>query len=186
MGSFVPDVANILTVAIQNHNSFPFFTFPQNSMRTFRWFNRVAVLLAMVALVAAAGSCGNNSTASSPSKTELLTRAGGWKFDRFTQGDLGLGVAAYPGMVLKFTSSGSMTISVAPAAVAAIKALRADIEPSYTGTWAFAAGETQISFNAPPLFSIPLRISELSATTLLLTGSVPGTTQVLESRWTAN
>jgi hypothetical protein len=157
-------------------------------MRTFRWFNRVAVLVVMMALVAALGSCGNNSTASGPSKTELLTRAGGWKFDKFTMGDPGTGNSlVFPGMVMRFTSSGSMTLTLTPAAIAAVKAdAGIDLNPSYTGTWSFNSAETAISLNVPPFFAAPQPVTELSSTTLRLSGTVPGTTQVLESRWTGN
>lgn len=155
-------------------------------MQTFRWFNRITILLVMTTIVAGAVSCSGSSTVPEPTKTELLTRAAGWKYDKFTQGDIGLGAAAYPGMILKFTSSGSMTMTLTPSSIAAVKALGVDLEPSYTGTWAFNSGETQITFNVPPFFTAPLRVSELSSTTLLLIGSVPNTTQTLESRWTGN
>jgi hypothetical protein len=167
------------------HAHTPFFhLFYYTAMRTFRLLHRAAIFLAMVALIAGAASCGGGSATPTQTKTELLTRAGGWTFDKFTTGSLGPGDAAYPGMVMKFTSSGSMTITPSPAAIAAIKALGADLEPSYTGTWSFNSSETIVTFNAPPLFSAPLRVAELSSTTLRLTGSVPGTTQTLESQWT--
>lgn len=175
-----------LTDARNEQIDFLFYFFPLYTMRTFRWFNRIAAFLAMTAIVAGVVSCSSSSTASEPSKTELLTRAGGWKFDSFTVGSIGDGAVAYPGMVLKFTSSGSMTMTLTPSSIAAVKALGVDLEPSYTGTWAFNSGETQITFNVPPFFTAPLRVSELSSSTLRLTGSVPNTTQTLETRWTGN
>jgi hypothetical protein len=177
---YIADARNVA------NSIFFFYFFPLSTMQTFRWFNRIAILLVMITIVAGAASCSNNSTASGPSKTELLTRAGGWKYDKFTQGDIGLGVAAYPGMILKFTSSGSMTMTLTSSSIAAVKALGVDLDPSYTGTWSFNADQTQISFNVPPFFTSPLRVSDLSSTTLRLTGSVPGTTQVLESQWAGN
>lgn len=164
-----------------------FFTlFPHNYMRTFRSTHRFAVLFVMMAIIVAGILCSCGTTTPEPTKTELLTRTGGWKFDKFTVGDIGAGAVAYPGMVIKFASSGSMTLTLTPAAVAAVKALGADLETSYTGTWAFNSGETQITFNVPPFFTAPLRVSELSSSTLRLTGSVPNTTQTLETQWTGN
>jgi hypothetical protein len=155
-------------------------------MRTFRSIHRFAVLFVMTAIIAAGILCSCGTTTPEPTKKELLTRAGGWKFDKFTVGDIGAGAVAYPGMVMKFTSAGVLTLTVTPEAIAAVKALTVDLEPSYTGTWAFNSDETQITFILPPFFAGPQRVSELTSTTLRLTGSNPLTMQTLESRWTGN
>ena len=155
-------------------------------MRTFRSTHRFAVLFVMTAIIVAGILCSCGTTTPEPTKKELLTRAGGWKFDKFTVGDVGALAVAYPGMVIKFAPSGVMTITPTSEAVAAAKALTVDIQSSVIGSWEFNLDETQITLILPPLFASQQRVAELTSTTLRLTGSNILTMQPLESRWTGN
>jgi len=97
-------------------------------MRISHLFSRIALAFVMVSMVGSLASC--TVTPAGPSKSELITRSAGWKFDSFSVGTPTPGqTVAYTGMKLVFASSGSVIFTPAATAVAA------GLAPTLPGTW---------------------------------------------------
>ncbi len=133
---------------------------------TLRRFIGLAVLL--VALIGGLNAC-TVTTTTTASQTEAITRANGWKFDKFSTGTPPANaVTAYTGATLKFASNGTSTLTVSTGQV-------------ISGTWSWTSLKvlslTQQGVNDT------WEVVELSSTTMRWSAQLNGST--LEMQWTA-
>ena len=148
-------------------------------MRISHLFNRIALAFVMVAMVGSLASC--TVTPAGPSKTELITRSAGWKFDSFSVGSpTPANTLLFTGMTVKFSTGGSAVFTPSASAVAA------GAPASYSTTWTLSSDETVLSFGSGGPTNGNYDIPELSATTLRYGGNITGTTNRVEFKWAAN
>jgi len=156
-------------------------------MRTFVFCQRAA--LAALALFLTFGVLASCTVTTSVSvDPALLTRSGGWKFDRFTIGEASSNQAnLWQGMTAVFTStnsngnSGTVTFTPTDAAITA-SGLAAGT--TFTGTWSFNDTRSVITFVNTTIINGTVNTAELSSTVLRFNAQVNSNT--LEWRFTAN
>jgi hypothetical protein len=168
--------------ALQRNNIFFFFTLSKNYMRLFVSYQRAAlVALALFAIFGVLSSC-TTTVAADPA---LLTRSGGWKFDRFTIGPAPSNQTnVWTGMTVAFTgsgTSGSLTFTPTEAATTA-SGLTAGTK--FTGTWSLNDTRTIITLGDTGLLSGSYGVTELSSTAFRVKSTIAGND--VEWRFAAN
>jgi hypothetical protein len=166
---------------------FPFLLFSKNYMRTFLSHQRAALAaLALFLMLGVLASC--TVTTSVSVDPALLTRSGGWKFDKFTIGTAPSNQTnLWTGMSVVFTStssngnSGSVTFTPTDAAKTASGLA---IGTTFTGTWSFNDARSMITFANVTILNGTVNTAELSSTTLRFNTQINGET--IEYRFTAN
>lgn len=156
-------------------------------MRTFLSHQRAAfAALALFAILGILTSC--TITTSISVDPALITRAGGWKFDKFTIGEAPSNqTTLWQGMTVVFTStssdgnSGTVVFTPSDAAKAAN-----NLQPGTTfrGTYSFNSTRSNITFANTTIIEGDLNTAELSSTALRLNWRVNGNT--VEYRFIAN
>jgi hypothetical protein len=166
---------------------FPFSLFSKNYMRTFLAHQRAAwTAIALLAILGVLTSC--TVTTSVSVDPALLTRSGGWKFDKFTIGTAPSNQTnLWTGMLVVFTSTSSNgnsgTVTFTPTD-AAKTASNLPIGTTFTGTWAFNDARSMITLANVTILNGTVNTAELSSTTLRFNTQVNGET--IEYRFTAN
>jgi hypothetical protein len=151
-------------------------------MRTFLSHQRAAfAALALSLMLGVLASC----TVTTSADPALLSRSGGWKFDRFTIGAAsGSQTNLWTGMTVAFTgsgTSGSVTFTPTDAAATA-SGLTAGVK--FTGTWSLNDTRTIITFNDTGLLSGTYGVTELSSTVFRMKSTIAGND--VEWRFAAN
>jgi hypothetical protein len=153
-------------------------------MRTFLSRQRAAfAALALFVILGAISSC--TVTTSVSVDPSLLTRSGGWKFDKFTIGAAPSNQTnLWTGMTVVFTGSGSSGSVTFTPTDAALTASGAPAGTKFSGTWSLDGSRSNITFANVEIINGNLNMAELSSTTLRMNGQVGGNTT--EYRFTAN